>query len=41
MLAGLYHCANTVTLGRPQDKAELLQMIKEYDLVKGVGVGHR
>jgi hypothetical protein len=38
---GLYHCASAVELGRPANKSELLQIIQDYDLVKGVGVGHR
>ena len=39
--AGYYRCANDVAIGKPKNISEMLQIIKSYDRVKGVGVGHR
>lgn len=38
--AGYYRCENSVQVGRPQSKEEVLGLIAYYDRVKGVGVGH-
>ncbi len=38
---GYYRCANDVALGKPKNVSELVQIIKSYKRVKGVGVGHR
>lgn len=39
--AGFYECDMAVQVGRPSNKAEILGMIRRYDRVKAVGIGHR
>lgn len=41
MLTGFYECDLAVQVGRPNNKAEILSMIRRYDRVKAVGIGHR
>ena len=41
MRAGFYECDMAVNVGRPSNKAEILAMIRRYDRVKAVGIGHR
>ena len=38
---GFYECDMAVQVGRPSNKAEILGMIRRYDRVKAVGIGHR
>lgn len=40
LCAGYFACNNTVQVGRPTTKEELLSLIKAFPLVRGVGVGH-
>ena len=39
--AGFYECDMAVQVGRPSNKAEILGMIRRFDRVKAVGIGHR
>ena len=39
--AGYYQCNSAVEIARPGTKAELADIVQQYSLVKGVGVGHR
>ena len=39
--AGFYECDMAVQVGRPSNKAEIIGMIRRYDRVKAVGIGHR
>ena len=41
MRAGFFECDMTVAVGRPSNKADILGMIRRYDRVKAVGIGHR
>ena len=38
---GYYQCSSAVRIARPGTKEELADIVGSYDLVKGVGVGHR
>ncbi len=37
---GYYACNKSVQVGRPESKEQLLALIKNFERVKGVGVGH-
>ncbi|CAK0783638.1 hypothetical protein CVIRNUC_006837 [Coccomyxa viridis] len=37
---GYYQCNSAVEIARPGTKAELADIVQQYSLVKGVGVGH-
>lgn len=39
-IAGYYACNKNTQVGRPTSTEELLALIKGFDLVRGVGVGH-
>ena len=38
---GYYQCNSSVRIARPGTKEELVGIVQQSDLVKGVGVGHR
>lgn len=40
ILAGSFACATAVKVGKPSSVEELLQLVQDFDHVKGSGVGH-
>lgn len=38
--SGYFRCQPSVIMGRPSTRSEMINLIKDFDKVKGVGVGH-